>query len=324
MPIEPGIELKKDEILRRISQEEIFERYLGLSVDEATQYTNPLRVDTNPGCKYYYNTEGKLRFKDFAKGTNWDCFSLVQHLHQDCSFIDALRIIVRDFKLNTEAIRYDKQYREIEIKPRREIKASTRLWESEDLAYWAQYNILADTLFTYNVYPAKGIWIDNDYYRVRKNDPCYIYYFYDDLYKLYFPKRKKGEKRFFTNVVYDDHLMQGYNRLPETGNILIYTKSYKDVMSLSTFGLNAIAPQTETELINLQLHEELTRRFTTIVSLVDNDNTGRNMGNRYSAIGVPTFVFPWTMEKDFSDNVKKYGDRYMRDLILKIRENEGI
>lgn len=323
MPIEPGIELRKEEVLKRITEEEIFEKYLQLPVDESINYINPLRVDTNPGCRYYRNNQGKLRFKDFSKGYNWDCFSLVQHIYK-CSFIDALRIIVRDFKLNTEIVRYETQ-REFKLKERFDIKIATRAWESYDLTYWNSYNIYADTLLTYNVFPCKAIWINDEYYRCRKNDPCYAYYFGNRLYKLYFPKRKKGTTRFFTNVIITDNLLQGYLQLPDKGDILIITKSYKDVMSLHTFNLVGIAPQSESQTINKTQYNELRTRFSNIISLVDNDHTGRSFGLRhYKDFGTPIFIFPWTMEKDFSDNVKKFGIEKMRDIINIIKETEGL
>src|SRR5690348_17222810 len=97
MPILPGIPLRKDEILSRVTQEQIFEAYLGLPIDVGTTYINPLRADKSPGCRYYYRGS-KLYFHDFGK-YHWDCFAVVQYKF-NCSFIESLRIIVRDFHLN--------------------------------------------------------------------------------------------------------------------------------------------------------------------------------------------------------------------------------
>lgn len=321
MPVEPGIPLLKDEVLKRITEEEIFERYLQLPVDENVQYINPLRVDSNPGCKYYHNNQGRLRFKDFSKGYNWDCFSLVQYIYS-CSFIDALRIIVKDFKLNTEIIKYEIS-KEIKIRERYRIEIKTRAWESDDLEYWFSFNIMPSILDLYSVYPCKSIWVNNEYYRCRKNDPCYAYYFYNNLYKLYFPKRIKGENRFFTNIILSDNFLQGYSQLPPSGDLLIITKSYKDVMSLYSFNLSAVAPQSESQIINQEQYEILSSRFHNIISLGDNDSSGRRFLNNHKRhYNTPSFLFPWTMEKDFSDNVKRFGKDRIQEIINIVKENE--
>lgn len=323
MPIEPGIPLLKDEVLKRITEEEIFERYLQLPVDETTQYINPLRIDNSPGCKYYRNTQGRLRFKDFSKGYNWDCFSVVQYIY-NCSFIDALRIIVKDFKLNTEIIKYEIS-REVKVRERYRIEIKTRAWENADLEYWFQFNISTSILSLYSVYPCKSIWVNGEYYRCRKSDPCYAYYFGNNLYKLYFPKRIKGENRFFTNVILSDNFLQGYSQLPPSGDLLIITKSYKDIMSIFSFNLASVAPQSESQIITQEQYDILSNRFHNIIALGDNDSSGRRFLNNLSrSYNIPSFLFPWTMEKDFSDNVKKFGKEKIQELIIKIKLAESL
>lgn len=323
MPVEPGIPLLKDEVLKRITEEEIFERYLQLPVDENVQYINPLRVDSNPGCKYYHNNQGKLRFKDFSKGYNWDCFAVVQYIYS-CSFIDALRIIVKDFKLNTEIVKYESN-KEVRVRERYKIEIKTRAWDTSDLDYWFRFNITTNILSYYSVYPCKSIWVNGEYYRCRKNDPCYAYYFSNDLYKLYFPKRIKGENRFFTNVILSDNFLQGYSQLPPFGDLLIITKSYKDIMSLYSFNLLAVAPQSESQIINQEQYEILSSRFHNIISLGDNDSSGRRfLNNHKRSYNIPSFLFPWTMEKDFSDNVKKFGKDKIQEIINQVKEYENL
>lgn len=318
MPIEPGIILRKEEILKRITQEEIFEKYLQLPVDISVTYNNPLRLDKTPSCRYYYKND-KLRFHDWGK-FNWDCFSLVQHIY-NCTFIDALRIIVKDFKLNTQIERYEVREYVPTIKPRYNLKIKIREWELDDLEYWNQYGITVKDLAYFNVYPCKAIWINGEYYKCRKNDVCFAYYFGNDLFKLYFPKRQKSEGRFFTNIIESDFILQGELQLPDKCDLIVITKSYKDVIGLRRFGVYAVATQSEYQILTKAQYERLSLISDRIVSLGDHDNTGRNfMIRHYKAYNIPYLVFPWTMEKDFTDNRKRFGEERMQQIINYVRK----
>jgi hypothetical protein len=307
MPIEPGIELRKDNILKRVTQEQIFEAYLGLPVDTDTNYINPLRIDKEPGCRYYYNSLGKLYFKDFGSKHHWDCFAVVQYKY-GCNFIEALKIIVKDFSLNgLEATNSVVQYIP-PIKTRSVIKVQVRDWTKEDLQYWLQFNITYDILKLGNIHPCKAVWFGEEYYRCKSNDPCYCYYFGRDLYKLYFPKRKKGENRFIQNLSINDDMLQGLSLLPESAPYLILTKSYKDVLSLLSFGINSVAVHSEYHIIKRDLYENLHTRFPIIYTLFDNDPAGRSLSIRYRDLyNVQNLLFPMGWLKDFSDNVKQKG-----------------
>lgn len=324
MPIEVGIPLQKDEVLKYVTEEQIFEKYLGLEVNESVFYCNPLRDDKEAGCRYYRTSAGRLRFKDFSKGHNWDCFSVVQFRY-NCTFIEALRQIITDFRLNREVPQLPKQIVEYKPKPRVVIQVSIREWEKKDLDWWAQFNIHQGDLMEAAIYPAKAVWLDGEHYRCKKNDPCYIYYFGNGLYKLYFPNRKKKEGRFITNIRLEDSFLQGINLLPEQGDILVYTKSYKDIICLRKFGIYAIAPQSESQTVTLEQHDRLSKRFNNIFSLFDNDSAGRLSTISHLALPkIHPLLFPFTMEKDFSDNVKKVGVEEMIKIIINVKEKYGL
>ena len=97
------VQLNKDNILKKTTQEAIMEKYLGLPVDLDKSYINPLRNDHEPGCKYWYSKTGKLYFHDFSRGFMWDCFAVVQHKY-DLSFYAALSRINKDMALNLNKI----------------------------------------------------------------------------------------------------------------------------------------------------------------------------------------------------------------------------
>jgi len=86
--------MTKKQLLENISEEKIYSRYLEIPLkDIQTEhlFRNPLRIDYNVTCKFYYaNHDGRLRFTDFDGFTSrvingksfksWDCFDTVQHI----------------------------------------------------------------------------------------------------------------------------------------------------------------------------------------------------------------------------------------------------
>lgn len=314
MGFQPGIPLRKDEVLKRVTQEQIFERYLGLPVEEGKQFCNPLRLDNSPGCKYYYNAHGTLYFHDFGKH-HWDCFNIVEFKF-GIRFIEAIKTIINDFKLNGLQPIINPIERELKLKQR--IQVTVREWNNDDLAYWNQYNIKQYQLNLYKVYACKNIWLNGELYKCKHNDPGYAFYFGNDLFKIYFPKRK-DYGRFFQNITKDDNLLMGYSQLKDTDKTLIITKSYKDVMSLSSIAISAVSLISEAELLSEEYYFELKERFTNIYTLFDNDQTGRRATIRHQkAYNTIPLIFPWTMEKDFTDNVVRFGIDKMKEICFQI------
>lgn len=320
MPIEPGIELKKEEVFKRLTEEQIFEKYLGLVVDETVTYTNPLRLDKRAGCRFYRASNGRLYFKDFSKGYHWDCFNIVQELY-NCTFSEAVRIIIKDFKLNNTPVLYEQTIEQVERK-RRKIQIAVRSYDSKDVEYWEQFGLTVDVLYHFRVYPCKAIWINGEYYRCKSFDPCYAYYFGKidniDLFKLYFPFRQ--ENRFFQNIHDSDNFLQGEHQLTQKTDTLVITKSYKDVMCFSLFGIEAVAPLSEYHIISNDKYNWLSSLYSNILFVGDNDSTGRAFVlAHHREYNIPYYVFPFTMEKDFSDNIKKFGLHKIKNIIEHIK-----
>jgi hypothetical protein len=324
MPVEPGIDLKKEEVFKRLTEEQIFERYLGITVDETTTYTNPLRVDKRAGCRFYRASNGRLYFKDFSKKYHWDCFNVVQELY-NCSFTDAIRIIIQDFKLNNTPVLYEQSFTPIK-RERRKIQIAVRSYDQQDIDYWEQFGITVDLLYQYKVYPCKAVWLNGEYYRCKSNDPCYAYYFGKlegiDIFKLYFPFRE--ENRFFQNIHVEDEFLQGEQQLTQSTNSVVITKSYKDVIALSIFGIEAVAPLSEYHLITYDKYSWLSNLYSSILITGDNDSTGRAFILAHSKeYGIPYEVFPFTMEKDFTDNIKKFGLHSIKEIVDLLKQKHG-
>ena len=67
--------LSKEFLLSKVTEEDIFMKYLNIYPNLNDYFRNPLRTDAHPDCKFYRDSRGTLKFKDFAYGMNIDCFN---------------------------------------------------------------------------------------------------------------------------------------------------------------------------------------------------------------------------------------------------------
>lgn len=326
-------EISREFVLSRISEEDIFHKYMGIYPNTEEFFVNPLRTDSHADCSFYRDNTSRraLKFKDFAWGVNWDCFNVVMYVNKDVTnFYDALRRVARDFNLYGEDINKDviEGFEEkIALSKRNtDIRVRRRDWYDFDLKWWAENctdNIKALNFF--NVAPLDAAWIgDRQIYFYNKKDPGYVFWFGEHDYKLYFPLRKEG--KFLNNRT---SLLQGYDQLPASGDHCIITKSYKDVISMRTFSLVSVAPMSESVLILPEQFEDLNNRFFNIYSLMDRDRAGMRMSQLLrKTYGIEPLLFPSdnkifrnrTEPKDFTDHRREYGLNYILELIEEVKK----
>lgn len=276
--------VNRDWILERVSQEEIMVRYTGVGIKINHKFTSPFREDNSPSCVYYYNKQGKLQFRDFGKGRPMDCFEVACVVRR-CTFSEVLKHICDDFNLIhvprtpkvDESLELEKKIAneptEINITPLTD-NGMWALSKSGEL-FWRRYGISNATLKKYKVYQLESAWCNDKYvYRSSAEHPAFAYWFGDKYFKLYFPF--KDNVRFICNT---DHI-QGAQQLPATGDNLIITKSLKDVMVLSEYGIPAIAPQSEVHPIMEAIMYEMKQRFKNITLVYDFDYTGVKNTNK--------------------------------------------
>jgi hypothetical protein len=143
---------------------------------------------------------------------------------------------------------------------------------------------------------------------VRNSEMCFLYIFADNSVKAYFPERESY--RFISN----SRWIQGLEYL-DNPKLLVITKSMKDVVCLSLFGIQAIAMQGESVLPPAWLVNKYN-----CVYLADNDAPGKRAAvlirKKYN---IPIALFPQEYRemgiKDFSDAYKILGHEYMEDLL---------
>ena len=338
--------LNKKYILERVSQEQIMEHYLGVSVKIGILITSPLRKDNNPTCAFYYNMHGRLRFRDLS-GHFWgDCFDVVAYVlgtesKSKKSFQLILHTIAKDFKIHKyESSDAVEKYHIItknffnkkKAKAKLIFKVIPREYNYHDDNYWIKFNIDRNILQHGLVYAAEEIYISRDsynftrIYRYSTKDPAYCYFggkgtFDIEDWKVYYPYRKqKGEQRFHTNSSFlqGKHLIKG-------GILGIITKSYKDVLSIRSFGLQSVAPPAESVLLHQNDYNFMKDNFEVLISCMDYDYAGIKMAQQLKYMyGIQPYMFTngrfGTFNygaKDFAEYVDNNGIEATKQLIKK-------
>lgn len=312
-------ELTKDYIFSKLKQEEIFEKYLGIKVQTKRHFTNPLRDDKRVTCKfkYYGNT---LIFTDFSGWFSGNCIKLVMFLFS-LNYHKSLEKIKEDFLLTGSSfISYNVENTNTKVEQEKtKFIIVPRNFSKLDATYWSSYKISSKTLELFNVKAVKYLSIKGSKFKYYYNfkDPAYVYFFTNDDVKIYFPNRQQF--RFLSNT----DLIQGYNQLPDKGDVLIITKSLKDVMCLYELGYNAIAFQNEIVIPKKEIIDELKTRFKKIFLFYDFDLTGIRTTNKIIKQYEIDFIFLTNGKfgtidygaKDISDYVKIKGLKNTKKLI---------
>ena len=307
--------ITKQLLLKHNTQETYLEHYLGIPVKKGL-FKSPLRHDNTPTCSFYMGKQGDIIFKDFSGDFSGDFINVVMRLH-GCSYYKALNIIANDFgiinkpnlpKTNKQIVISNTKF---EKSDNTMIQIESQDFKNYELDWWKQYNIDLGLLNFYKVFSCKTVFLNGEIFSFSsKHNLTFGYYEgkdsnHNELWRIYFPNKKNY--RFISN--WKASVIQGYKQLPPTGHILIITKSLKDVMTLKSFGVNAIAPCSENLFISDKQLEKLQARFKQIYLFYDNDYAGiTNMNKIRKKYNVKCLWIPRKYGvKDISDYCKRYG-----------------
>ncbi len=323
----PG--LTKEKILSLVTEQEIIEAFLGSKISFKNAILSPLREEKSPSFTFK-RIGNKIVFRDWGSGLYGDAFNFVQKLHL-CSFNESLYLINNKLGLNlTDTKIYipiapkqvviteedEKQYSHIDIE--------SQMFTLIDYKYWKQYGISLNTLVKYNVHSCKFVWLNGRLMSTYSSaNPIYAYAFKSEnkiKYKIYKPFSEKKFK-WISNV--DSSCIEGYDYLDWIGDIVILTKSLKDVMCLRELGYNAFSLHGESNVYPQKLHEQMTKRFSDVIVFYDNDITGIERGTKISEeYSIKSIHIPIETEtKDISDFVQKYGIVNAKELITNLLKN---
>jgi len=312
--------LTKENILKFVSRYDIFRAYIINFKKINHLFKSELRNDVNPTCAIYLKGDN-LKYKDFASPEILDCFSYVM-VKYNLTFYEAMQRIALDFQLklsfnptiNTSSLKATTYNYTISEEDRKKsvIKVIPRKWSELDKRYWnSKYGITIKELQKYNVLPLEGFFINGTYFHSPNNYKAITYGYYlgtneqGELWKIYRPFKEKGKGKWFTNVSNEDVIL-GNDQLVES-DLLIITKSLKDIIIFSKLNLVAISPQAEGHLIQESVLNTLKERYKKIIVIFDNDKSGKGNAEKYKELyGFNTYFFP-TETKDASDFVEHYG-----------------
>ena len=304
-----------DDILSKVKEYDIYSRYIG-HFKIGLIYNSPFRKDKNPSFGIFYSKKsGRLLFKDHGTGECGDVIKFVSLYTGITNYNDILNRIVKDLNItNNTVLKASKEYK---IPTETVIGVVRQDWTDVDKQYWSQFGITINTLKKFNVSSIKYYLCNGIVKAIYKDtNPMYAYKVYNH-FKIYRPLADKYTKWRNNLQEYD---IQGFQQLPKKGDLLIITKSLKDVMCLYEMGYTAISPASESTFIPDKVLDMLKSNFKRILICFDRDNAGvRNMRKISLKTGLNGFlVHKKYKSKDISDAVKNNGFEEIKQWLNKI------
>lgn len=317
--LEPKI--TKEFLLSKNSEETYMSTYLRVPIKRGL-FCSPLRKDHKPTCSFCHSKKGELMYHDFGTGFHENFVGVVMEIHK-CSYQEALNVIAEDFGYISKAedrpaVKIKVSNVKLEEKTETLIQIKPKAFSEQELKWWKGFGVTEKTLKKYKVFSCDSIFLNGDYFS-SSNPRVPIYGYYcgkkngQELWRIYFPSKRSF--RFLSNV--GKSYIQGAKQLPKTGDVLLITKSQKDVMLAYELGIPAIAPCSEVLFLSNKQIQHLKKRFKIIVVCYDTDITGiHNLKQiKVKHPDLHTFFIPRKYGvKDISDFFKKYGEEETRRL----------
>lgn len=300
---ETAITLSLNDIRQCLSDYDIYASYMG-KFQIGKLYNSPLRnTDSNPSFAIFPARSGDLLFKDHGSGQSGNVITFVKLMENTDNINKVVQKLAKILKHTNPSKIANVTYN---TNNHTKIGIVRQDWTDIDVKYWSKFHISIDTLNLYDVFSIK-YYLQNDIVRGIYNEKSPMYaYKVGDKFKIYRPLASKYTK-WRTNLSNDD--IQGLKQLDTMKDILIITKSLKDVMVLHEMGYAAISPSSETTFIPEQILTFITKDFKEVYLLFDRDKTGmkfaRDISKKY---GIKAFFINKKFNaKDISDAVMLNG-----------------
>jgi hypothetical protein len=308
--------------LQDVPKEWVFEYYLNLKeklIGQDIKMLSAFNVKDKVPSMFIYCTGGVYKFKDFSSGFQGDALELVKALFNLSSRGHAANKIINDYQ---EYLLHNDVPAVVEFKFHDKFKVvdyEMRHWNSQDSKFWTSFRISSTLLAKYNVVPLAYFTMekkeeDGSITSFKFTKPYLYGYFRQDgeLYKIYMPKNL--DKKFIKVQNY----VQGIDQLKYEAKYLVITSSLKDLMCFNKLGIGnveCIAPDSENTMIGESVMGKLSKQYSKIIILFDNDEPGIKAAQRYKDKYGYDYVI-LDMSKDLSDSVKDYGIEAVRDKLL--------
>lgn len=233
-----------------------------------TKYSNPLRADNNPDCKFYVDESGKIKFNDFAY-KNYDIIAYTQDKYK-ITFKNALKVLSRLSNILEE--------------PETEI---TKKFTTKDYSVgFTPFQSKNNTYFTFK---------PSEYSHIYKLDKyifngvlyeftlTYLYTTPDGGQKIYNPYAdKKNKWKTITNT----NLVDLEWELDPSIRELTITTGRKDSITCKAIGIkNVVNPFSgEKSIVNIDyLINKYSLKLDIIYVILDNDDTGKLVEELYNS-----------------------------------------
>jgi DNA primase len=310
-----------DKILRILNEIDIYSYYAGKKLNINKPVRSPLRKDDNPSFGLFTARNGSIMWKDFTTGDSGNVFKFVQQ-KLSLKFNQALDQIWKDLisngKGNPPKAKYEPIPRAGSI-----ITVKRKPFTKEDDEYWAQYGYTREDVKFSNISPISRYWINDveQPLKYSKGNPMYAFKIFNK-FKIYKPYATNKANKWRNNCTSYD--IQGFEQLPESGDLLIITKSNKDVGVLRKFGYNSVSPQSETATIPRVVFEHLQSRFKEIVIFFDYDEGGilgaTKLSEKYgiNKVFIPKHYLDLYGIKDISDFRKEMSKNKTKELLKEL------
>jgi hypothetical protein len=323
-----------DDIYKYCNHYDLFRHYVG-NFTIGRPILSPLASEDSASFAIFLKGD-KILFNDFRLGGG-DIVRFVQmRFHLD--FRQAINKIVHDAGL-TDKFKSDNDY---VVKPmvtynkklehnKPQINVKRRSWAMHDVEFWKAAGIGKETLKKYRVSPIKYIFFGTKIITAERHAYCFVETKDDEsTFTIYQPRSK--ENKWFKS--HDASVFYGWSQLPETGDILIITKSMKDVMTIdSIMGIPVVAMQSEKTKPKEHIIKQLKERFKKVFILYDNDydneakdkpNYGREFGKQIAdefnltQVEIPDHLAIVYEAKDISDLFKTTGLECVKKTLNKL------
>jgi hypothetical protein len=322
--------ISKDRILQDVDEWTLYHYYLSdvlnIKVLELnTPYPSPIRdKDDTPSFSIYENTRSKKEvtylWKDSAYNLSGDIFELLSRIFK-LSIQDVLELINEDFAV----LKTSKKVIPKVVVPKPISKSITKIriksceFTDEALQFWKNYHITKELLDWKYVRQVKFVWYSDEQstpFICKSLTFAYLEYnhkYKEWRYQLYSPYEDKQFK--FRNNLSHNQIF-GYNHLEYKTELLVITKSNKDIICLKKFGIEAVSPRSETTRIKDKTILLLQSKYKRVITLFDNDDAGIKASQDYD---LPSIFIPKDSGcKDFSDYLKMYGEVKAKQLLKEL------
>lgn len=330
--------LTKQDILNEMTDLDVYGMYMDLNNVNVLgkSFNSPLSEDNKPSFGFFQGESNEICFNDWRLGKG-DFIKFVM-LMFNLSYYEALCKIAIDSNMNLTNFIIKYTFK-TDINSKNNIDRlefvkklntnyigkTSRNWELKDFIFWNKFGITHDILKKYDVEPISYLHLGANKDIIKTHYNTYCFNEYKDgknTFKIYQPFNL--DYKWLSN--HDDSIWQGWNQLPDKGDLLIITKSLKDVMSINNITeIPVVSLQSESIIPKQSVINELRDRFKVIYLLYDNDydkviNWGQkfaeNLSEKFKLINIK--IPDSYKSKDFSDLVKNKGINEARELLLQL------